>query len=213
VRAECAGSGPLSALIVPHSWMQALVHCFTFCPCCCCCGSGLRRAGTGGTLTGIARKLKERNPAIIVVAVDPKGSLLAEPEALNDEKRLQSYVVEGIGYDFIPAVLDRSLVDTWIKTEDEESLIMSRRLIRQEGILCGELRGRKRQEGPSHARISRSLSPACDSTSMPLRSAPRWLRWFGHGRRPPRGEDPQEGPALRRPPGRQCAKLHVKVPE
>lgn len=59
-------------------------------------------AGTGGTLTGIARKLKERNPAIIVVGVDPKGSLLAEPEALNDEKRLESYVVEGIGYDFIP---------------------------------------------------------------------------------------------------------------
>lgn len=62
-------------------------------------------AGTGGTLTGIARKLKERNPAVIVVGVDPKGSILAEPEVLNDEKRLQSYVVEGIGYDFIPSVL------------------------------------------------------------------------------------------------------------
>lgn len=59
-------------------------------------------AGTGGTLTGIARKLKEKNPAIIVVAVDPKGSILAEPDSLNDEKRLQSYAVEGIGYDFIP---------------------------------------------------------------------------------------------------------------
>lgn len=94
-------------------------------------------AGTGGTLTGIARKLKERNPAIIVVGVDPKGSLLAEPEVLNDEKRLESYVVEGIGYDFIPNVLDRSLVDAWIKTEDSESLIMSRRLIREEGFLCG----------------------------------------------------------------------------
>jgi cystathionine beta-synthase len=59
-------------------------------------------AGTGGTLTGIARKLKEKKPSIIVVAVDPKGSILAEPDALNDEKRLQSYAVEGIGYDFIP---------------------------------------------------------------------------------------------------------------
>lgn len=138
-------------------------------------------AGTGGTLTGIARKLKERNPKIIIVgeqrgvkvawsararpgahhhprappfprapvtAVDPKGSILAEPEALNDERRLQvrgrrvgrslratpldhsrfralrcmrqSYVVEGIGYDFIPTVLDRSLVDEWVKTEDKE---------------------------------------------------------------------------------------------
>lgn len=94
-------------------------------------------AGTGGTLTGIARKLKERNPAIIVVGIDPKGSILAEPEQLNDEKRLQSYAVEGIGYDFIPAVLDRSLVDMWLKTEDRESFIMSRRLIRQEGLLVG----------------------------------------------------------------------------
>ena len=55
----------------------------------------LTSAGTGGTLTGIARKLKERLPGIIVVAVDPKGSLLAEPDYLNDERRLQSYRVEG----------------------------------------------------------------------------------------------------------------------
>lgn len=94
-------------------------------------------AGTGGTLAGIARKLKEKNPNIIVVGVDPKGSILAEPDSLNDENRLQSYAVEGIGYDFVPDVLDRSLVDFWVKTDDKESLIMSRRLIRQEGLLCG----------------------------------------------------------------------------
>lgn len=94
-------------------------------------------AGTGGTITGIARRLKEKNPACIIVGVDPKGSILAEPEAMNDEKRLQSYAVEGIGYDFIPTVLDRSLVDLWVKTEDRESFIMSRRLIREEGMLVG----------------------------------------------------------------------------
>lgn len=94
-------------------------------------------AGTGGTITGIARKLKEKNPHVIIVGVDPKGSILAEPDALNDEKRLQSYAVEGIGYDFIPAVLDRSLIDLWVKTEDRESFIMSRRLIRSEGMLVG----------------------------------------------------------------------------
>jgi len=94
-------------------------------------------AGTGGTLTGMARRLKELNPRLIVVGVDPKGSILAQPDPLNDERRLQSYVVEGIGYDFVPAVLDRSLVDTWVKTDDKSSLIMSRRLIRQEGLLCG----------------------------------------------------------------------------
>lgn len=94
-------------------------------------------AGTGGTISGIARRLKELIPGIIVVGVDPKGSILAQPESLNDEKRLQSYQVEGIGYDFIPDVLDRSLIDFWVKTEDKESFQMSRRMIRQEGLLCG----------------------------------------------------------------------------
>jgi len=95
-------------------------------------------AGTGGTISGIARKLKERlGSSVTVVGVDPKGSILAVPDSLNDEKRLESYLVEGIGYDFIPAVLDRSLVDEWVKTDDAESLKMSRRLIREEGLLCG----------------------------------------------------------------------------
>jgi len=94
-------------------------------------------AGTGGTLTGIARKLKEKIPHLKVVAVDPEGSILALPETLNGA--ITSYKVEGIGYDFIPIVLDRSseLVDLWVKTRDKESFTMSRRLIKSEGLLCG----------------------------------------------------------------------------
>uniref|UniRef100_A0AAY5KHP0 Cystathionine beta-synthase n=1 Tax=Esox lucius TaxID=8010 RepID=A0AAY5KHP0_ESOLU len=93
-------------------------------------------AGTGGTITGIARKLKERCPNIKIVGVDPEGSVLAEPEELNKTDKTQ-YEVEGIGYDFIPTVLDRSVVDMWYKSNDEESFAMSRMLIREEGLLCG----------------------------------------------------------------------------
>jgi len=93
-------------------------------------------AGTGGTLTGIARKLKEKIPNIQVVCVDPFGSILAEPADLN-ETNTTFYEIEGIGYDFIPTVLDRTHVDKWVKTADKESLIMARDLIRKEGLLCG----------------------------------------------------------------------------
>ena len=88
-------------------------------------------AGTGGTITGVARKLKEKVKGVRIVGVDPVGSILAGPGPVG------TYKVEGIGYDFIPAVLDRSLVDEWVKTEDRESFLMARRLIRQEGMLCG----------------------------------------------------------------------------
>uniref|UniRef100_A0AAY4BQ98 Cystathionine beta-synthase n=1 Tax=Denticeps clupeoides TaxID=299321 RepID=A0AAY4BQ98_9TELE len=93
-------------------------------------------AGTGGTITGIARKLKEKCPNVKIVGVDPEGSILAEPDELNMSDKTQ-YEVEGIGYDFIPTVLDRSVVDMWLKSNDEDSFAMSRMLIRDEGLLCG----------------------------------------------------------------------------
>ncbi|KAF9336135.1 pyridoxal-phosphate dependent enzyme [Linnemannia elongata] len=92
-------------------------------------------AGTGGTITGIARKLKALCPNIIIVGVDPHGSILAQPESLNTST--EGYKVEGIGYDFIPEALERNLIDKWIKSEDKASFIMARRMIREEGILCG----------------------------------------------------------------------------
>ncbi len=87
--------------------------------------------GTGGTVTGVARRLKEAIPGVRVVGVDPYGSILAG----GDE--VYAYEVEGIGYDFIPKVLDNSLVDHYVKTADEESFLMARRLIREEGLLVG----------------------------------------------------------------------------
>ncbi|KAM5280827.1 LOW QUALITY PROTEIN: cystathionine beta-synthase [Ctenodactylus gundi] len=93
-------------------------------------------AGTGGTITGIARKLKEKCPGCKIIGVDPVGSILAEPEELNRTEQT-AYEVEGIGYDFIPTVLDRAVVDQWYKTTDEEAFTFARRLIAQEGLLCG----------------------------------------------------------------------------
>lgn len=89
-------------------------------------------AGTGGTITGIARKLKEKCPGCRIIGVDPEGSILAEPEELNQTEQT-TYEVEGIGYDFIPTVLDRTVVDKWFKSNDEEAFTFARMLIAQEG--------------------------------------------------------------------------------
>jgi cystathionine beta-synthase len=91
--------------------------------------------GTGGALTGIAKGLHKHNPKIMIIGVDPVGSVLAQPQALHTVS--QEYKVEGIGYDFMPQVLDQSAADLWVKTTDKDSFLYARRLIREEGFLCG----------------------------------------------------------------------------
>merc|ERR1719356_2107920 len=100
-------------------------------------------AGTGGTISGTAKKLKEKIPGVKIVTVDPYGSILAEPDSMNDgsartgQKRLSAYQVEGIGYDFIPTVLDREVADYWVKTDDDEAFAAMRSIVRHEGLLIG----------------------------------------------------------------------------
>ena len=115
-------------------------------------------AGTGGTVSGVAHALKKtHNSACIIVGVDPvrllltssfpiissptkqKGSILALPASLNNADDGASYIVEGIGYDFVPDVLSREpgLIDTWVKTSDADAFAAVKLLMRKEGLLVG----------------------------------------------------------------------------
>lgn len=87
--------------------------------------------GTGGTITGLAKRLKEHYPSIQVIGVDPIGSIL------GGGNEIAPYLVEGIGYDFFPDVLNNDLIDAYVKTNDKDAFHTARQLIRQEGLLVG----------------------------------------------------------------------------
>ena len=87
--------------------------------------------GTGGTITGTARHLKARNPAIRVIGADPEGSVLSGDVA-------RPYLTEGVGEDFFPGTYDAGVVDRWVRVSDRDAFAMARRITREEGILSGE---------------------------------------------------------------------------
>ena len=93
--------------------------------------------GTGGTITGVGRYLKERNPAVQVIGVDPVGSILYELHRSGQTTPAEGYKVEGIGEDFLPTTTDLSIIDEIVQVNDRESLLMTRRLVREEGIFGG----------------------------------------------------------------------------
>lgn len=91
--------------------------------------------GSGGTISGTARKLKELDPNIKVVGVDPIGSVIADPP---EEQVSKEYFLEGLGDDVsVPESVDKSVIDFWVKTNDAESFKFARELAKKEGMLCG----------------------------------------------------------------------------
>ena len=89
--------------------------------------------GTGGTISGVGRYLKERNPDVMVVGVDPEGSIYTAPT----EQDMTTYLIEGVGEDFWPETYDPSVTDRYEMVGDREAFLMTRRLAEVEGILAG----------------------------------------------------------------------------
>ena len=88
--------------------------------------------GTGGTITGMARYLRERKPDLVVVGADPEGSIYS-----GGEDNVRPYLVEGVGEDFWPQTFDPAVVDRWVTISDRDSFLTTRRLAQVEGILAG----------------------------------------------------------------------------
>ncbi len=144
--------------------------------------------GTGGTISGIGRYLKEQNPDIKIVGVDPTGSILLEiwEQGGGPEGAVANpYKVEGIGEDFLPSTLDLSVIDEVVRVTDKEAFQWTRRIVREEGIFCGGSSGaalagaiRYAQELPPD-RLAVVIFPDSGSRYLSKTFDDKWMRENG----------------------------------
>jgi cystathionine beta-synthase len=145
--------------------------------------------GTGGTITGVGRYLKSKNPNIQIVGIDIEGSILTEiwqnKGKIPDGAYPKTYKVEGIGEDFLPTALDLSVVDAIERAGDRESFLWARALVRQEGIFAGGSSGSALAGAVKYCRkLSGDRLPVVilpDSGSRYLSKFydDKWMREFG----------------------------------
>ncbi|HEU5089911.1 MAG TPA: cysteine synthase family protein, partial [Roseiflexaceae bacterium] len=100
-------------------------------------GAFIAGMGTGGTISGTARYLKEQNPNVQIVGVDPIGSLLHHYFRTRELGPAHGYKIEGVGEDFLPTTLDFDMIDDVVQVGDREAFSMARRLVREEGLFAG----------------------------------------------------------------------------
>jgi cystathionine beta-synthase len=98
--------------------------------------------GTGGTISGVGKFLKERNPKVKIIGVDPEGSLYYDFHKTGKIAKARTYVVEGIGEDFFPTTMDMKILDDVIQVNDEECFVVARRLAKLDGLFTGGSGGR-----------------------------------------------------------------------
>src|SRR5437879_9792805 len=141
--------------------------------------------GTGGTMTGIARFLKEKKPSVMMVGADPEGSLYSGDT-------IKPYKVEGIGEDFIPGTIDLKLIDRIVQVNDRDSFLTARRITREEGILVGGSSGTAMKaamevaRGLDETKAMVVILPATGRNNLSKIYNDEWMRQNGFFERFPR---------------------------
>ncbi|GIV95730.1 MAG: cystathionine beta-synthase [Herpetosiphonaceae bacterium] len=143
--------------------------------------------GTGGTISGTARYLKEQNPDIKVVGIDPVGSLYTHYFRTGELGPAHGYKVEGVGEDFLPTTMHFQYVDDVVQVGDKESFLMTRRLVREEGLFCGGSSGMAvagalhwlREQGWGEEKVALVLLPDSGSRYLSKIFSDDWMREHG----------------------------------